>query len=377
MRLYKQDNPDNNGLNNRVKERVEKMRLNELKEEFAKTRKKVVGGGKTVYWGCGNTAEIYWEDYSKDGLHPDYWIDNNELKQQNGYKGYQVYAPSKLLQEADEYCIVIFANVPSSYKAIEKEALSYSERVCSAEALYYCHHQDEVLAVIDRLDNDHSRDIYISMLLNRMRGEFNSDELISHRDYFPTYPFTKYSSDEVYVDLGAFKGDTLENYMFIKYGILNKYYAFEPVEENYNALNIRKERLVREWAVKPEQIICEQKGVGKTAGTIELSWENSVGAGTSLDGQHSQQIPVVTLDEYFSTEKISVIKADIEGMEMDMLEGAKQVIRRDRPLLAICIYHKLSDLINIPDFVYNLEMGYHIDIRCHSEYFAETVMYAW
>lgn len=353
------------------------MRENELRNEFTKIGQRVEGGGKRIYWGCGNTAEIYWEDYSKEKLLPDYWIDNNEKKQKLGFKGYDVYAPSRLLRETGEYYIVIFANVPSAYKTIEKEALFYSKSVCSAEALYYYNHQHEIFTLIDRIDNEKSRNIYISMLLNRMRGEFNSDELISHCDYFPTYPFSKYSPEEVYVDLGAFKGDTMERYMFVKYGIFKKYYAFEPVEENFNAMNIRKARLEKEWAVKPGQIICEKKGVGKSAGTIKLSWDSSVGAGTTLGGQQYQEIPVVTLDAFFSTEKISVIKADIEGMEMDMLIGAEQVIRRDHPLLAICIYHKLSDLINIPNFIYELGIGYHLDIRCHSEYFAETVLYAW
>ena len=353
------------------------MHEQDLQKEFATVQKIVMGGGKKIFWGCGNTAEIYWEDYKKDGIYPDYWIDNNESKREKGFKGYNVFAPSKLLHEKDDFCIIIFSNIPSSYKMIEKEALLYSERVCTAEALYYYKHQDELFTIISRIDNEYSKNIFIMMLINRMRGEFNSDEIICQRDYFPTFLFSMYSSSEVYVDLGAFKGDTMEKYMFVKYGIFDKYYAFEPIEENFRALSIRKERLEKEWAIEPGRIICEKKGVGKESGMLELFWDNSVGAGAVLEGQQSQKIPVITLDEFFAAEKVSVIKADIEGMEMDMLVGARKVIQRDRPLLAICIYHKLSDLIDIPNFIYNLNMGYHFDVRCHSDYFADTVLYAW
>ena len=60
-----------------------------------------------------------------------------------------------------------------------------------------------------------------------------------------------------------------------------------------------------------------------------------------------------------------------------MLKGAEMVIRRDHPLLSICIYHKLSDFITIMKLIESWELNYKYDIRCHSDYFAETILYAW
>ena len=67
---------------------------------------------------------------------------------------------------------------------------------------------------------------------------------------------------------------------------------------------------------------------------------------------------------------------DIEGSEQDALLGAAGIIRRDRPRLAICIYHKPEDLYEIPFLIKELVPEYRLYIRHHSDTYAETVLYA-
>lgn len=70
------------------------------------------------------------------------------------------------------------------------------------------------------------------------------------------------------------------------------------------------------------------------------------------------------------------IKMDIEGAEQNALAGAEKTIRRNRPKLAICIYHSDEDMLDIPERVLALNMGYKLYVRHHFGTICETVLYA-
>ena len=67
---------------------------------------------------------------------------------------------------------------------------------------------------------------------------------------------------------------------------------------------------------------------------------------------------------------------DVEGAELESLKGAQKVIQRDKPKLAICIYHKPEDMVEIPLYIKELIPEYKLYIRHHSNYIFETVLYA-
>lgn len=71
-----------------------------------------------------------------------------------------------------------------------------------------------------------------------------------------------------------------------------------------------------------------------------------------------------------------MIKMDVEGAELESLKGARETILRNRPKLAICIYHKPEDMTEIPLYIKSLVPEYKFFVRHHSNYFAETVLYA-
>ncbi len=74
--------------------------------------------------------------------------------------------------------------------------------------------------------------------------------------------------------------------------------------------------------------------------------------------------------------KVSFIKMDVEGSEMNALIGASKTIRRDHPRLAICIYHKEIDFIKLSSYILQLYPEYKLYIRHYTSYIWETVLYA-
>lgn len=88
-------------------------------------------------------------------------------------------------------------------------------------------------------------------------------------------------------------------------------------------------------------------------------------------------VPVTTIDSVVSEkEKVTYIKMDVEGAELQSLKGAKETIMRDTPKLAICIYHRQDDLWKIPEYILSLNKKYRFYIRHYCSYYYETVLYA-
>jgi FkbM family methyltransferase len=77
-----------------------------------------------------------------------------------------------------------------------------------------------------------------------------------------------------------------------------------------------------------------------------------------------------------SIKKVDYIKMDIEGAELNALKGATNTICRDRPKLAISLYHSLQDFVTIPTYIKSLELGYSFYIKHHTLFENETVLYA-
>ena len=88
-------------------------------------------------------------------------------------------------------------------------------------------------------------------------------------------------------------------------------------------------------------------------------------------------IDVVTIDETIDeNDRVTFIKMDVEGAELESLKGAKHIICRDKPKLAICIYHKPEDMTEIPLYIKSLVPEYKIYVRHHCNSDGETVLYA-
>ena len=67
---------------------------------------------------------------------------------------------------------------------------------------------------------------------------------------------------------------------------------------------------------------------------------------------------------------------DIEGAELDTLIGAEKTIKQNKPKLAVCIYHKIEDIITIPKYLHSIVPEYTFSVRQHSNSLLETVLYA-
>jgi FkbM family methyltransferase len=175
-----------------------------------------------------------------------------------------------------------------------------------------------------------------------------------------------FNDDEVYIDCGAYDGDTIDR--FIEHCPQYKHIVgFEPLTNDFNKLyekhgNNPKIRLYNAGAYDKDGEV-----------SFSLKTPNSPQI-TANDGQKDFKIQVKCVDN-LGLDRITFIKMDIEGAELEALKGAKNTIIKDKPKLAICIYHKIEDLIDIPEYILSLVPEYDLYIRQYQSAY-ETVLYA-
>jgi FkbM family methyltransferase len=172
--------------------------------------------------------------------------------------------------------------------------------------------------------------------------------------------------NEVYVDAGAYDGDSIR---WFKDRVGNRYeriLAFEPDPKTYA-------RLKQNFAGEP-RIEAINAGLHRKKAVLRFRDDASRGAIFTDDGDISMQ--VVSLDDVLAGSRASYIKMNIEGAEIDALHGAHGTIECWLPKLAISVYHRPSDLWRIPRLVRELGARYALFLRQHDGGVIETVLYA-
>ena len=123
-------------------------------------------------------------------------------------------------------------------------------------------------------------------------------------------------------------------------------------------------------------MILHNKGLWDKAETLNF---NSFGNGSSTISKDAEEsIEVVALDDVVdANDKVTFLKMDIESAELNALYGARRVIEKDKPRLAICVYHKPEDIIYIASYILSINPEYKLFLRHHSLISSfETVLYA-
>lgn len=167
---------------------------------------------------------------------------------------------------------------------------------------------------------------------------------------------------EVIIDAGGFIGDTAVLFC-AKTGNDCQVHAFELLDENitlfeYNLqLNGMADRVVLN-----KLALSDHSDGSLLIRQAKLQGATSVSAGDGPD----ERIATITLDDYVARQalqRVDLIKMDIEGSEIPALHGALQTIRRFRPKLALCLYHKWDDVLTIPRFIAETGVPYRFNFK--------------
>jgi FkbM family methyltransferase len=227
-------------------------------------------------------------------------------------------------------------------------------------------HGEDIAAAFELLCDDSSRQSYADQLQLRLRSDFDCvGAPLASDQYFPG--LFSLSSDECFVDCGSYTGDTIQSFISQTDNCFRKVIAFEAdpavsggLQTFINDIGIR--------AALHNTVVGAHNGVVHFAG-------DGIGGGR-ITAASGCEVPCVCLDNALSRERVTFIKMDIEGAELQALEGAHRIIRRDRPVLAVCGYHKPDHLWRVLASLRNLAPDSALFVRSHCADGLDTVCYA-
>lgn len=368
---------------------METCSWNTLMEKAREFSENLVSTGfnskKIILFGAGVYGSMVADYFNKLGRRIERFCDNDIQKQGKLYNGILCISPNALI-DYENTMIIITARHKIEELSLQLDQLKV-QYISFDKLLISIEHERINMLYHELLSDEISRNTYFTLIKAMFDGD--KAEIANYCDekqYFCLPQFMLSDIDEVFVDCGAYVGNTIERFIWSRGdGLFKKIYAFEPGAMQFKALQTRVKRLINEWALDQNSIQCIPKAVGESnAVSAFLSNDGQLSSSRviqSINEESSGNVGVVSLDQFFSEkniyENVSMIKMDVEGSEMVVLKGACNLIKAKTPKLAVCIYHRPTDIIDIPIYLKELVPNYKMAIRHHSNILSETVLYCW
>lgn len=313
---------DESFINQIIEYLLHKYQVDGLMEKVVKVKERL------IVYGAGNDFLLLSRLYPE--LTGICLCDRDKEKQKTGWKGHRVISPEQLLADYQEYYVLI-----STMKF-----------------------QKEIEAFLIKYGWDQRKIMNLGLAASEL--------------YFQQYfakEIMKPCQNEIFVDGGCYDCSTDRLFMEWCGGKYKKIYAFEPDVKNYDkclkaAKNIPNLELVN-------------KGLWGREETLYFAGEAEQGSRIiQTQDQNVTMIPVTAIDDAVGEDKVTFIKLDVEGAELEALKGAERTIRKYHPKLAISIYHKSEDIWEIPAYILSLSEDYRLYIRHYQFSKNETILYA-
>lgn len=317
-----------------------------------------------VLYGMGLGAEKIMATLDAYGLKASDIFASDEFVRGHYFKDYKVLKYSEVCKKYDDFNVVLcFAShideVIDNIAKIDSEHTVYAPDVPVAggglfSKEFYKEHEDKFEKVYSLLADEESKRVYKDILNFKVSGKIKY-LLRSYGDKSEVYSeLLKLSENENIVDLGAYDGDTIREFIDATNGKYEHITALEPDQKSFKKLIKNIEGMDRltalnmgAWSKKDTLIFSAKAGRNSKLSAEGISVEV-----TDID---SLNIPA------------TFIKMDIEGSELKALEGLERTIKQRHPKLYICAYHRNEDLYALPLKVIELDDSYKIYFR-HSKY---------
>lgn len=334
---------------------------------------------KIFLFGAGLCGSSYVKLMERHQLHIEGVIDNFK----RSFQGKPTLKLEEVLQNYNiEECIFIIS-APGAQEAIYSQLLEF----CNREQIFlfamsrYCIpenepakakdylilHKADIKQLYNRLGDQQSRDVLVHTLLGRMTADLNEFASVWSGDFYYPPDLITLHDHETMVELGSYNGDTLLEFVS-RCPDFKRAYCFEPDDICIKILHDRTAQYADRIVIIPKVAWDKKEKVGF------VSDGGSMSSKVAEQGDMIQVEAAAVDDEV--KEDITYMKMDVEGSEMKALQGAKNQIIRNKPRLAISVYHKNEDFVEIPRYILSLRPDYKLYLRHHGKDDTDTVLYA-
>lgn len=217
-------------------------------------------------------------------------------------------------------------------------------------------HKNDLESAYNLLADDLSRQVFLDMLNYKFSGKMKY--LFQHATLRENdLKLFDFSECETYFDLGAYTGDTVQEFLNMTDGKYGQIVAFEADKKNFDKLCANHNSLNN---FLPLNLAAWNK-------EEQISFAGTSGRQASIFGSKKKLINADTIDNIAQKNNVypSYIKMDVEGAEMQALEGGAECLKKCKPKLLLAGYHFDADLFRIPLFLHKINPDYQIFLRKH------------
>lgn len=331
---------------------------------------------KIVLYGMGDGAEKIKSVLDEIGAETADIMASDEFVRGHSFLGYRVKKLSEIerLYGDDFLILVCFGSqlpdvMEHIYSIAEKHELYAPNVPVVGGGLftldYAKEHRSELEKVYSMLADEQSRLVFENVIRYKLSGRLDYLRACESPKE-EMYDLLKIGTEETYVDLGAYNGDTIVDFLNETGMHFRKIYAMEPDHKNYIKL---KRRL---YMIGSGLLEAYNTGAWDTETTMTFSLRS--GRSSKVDEPvparaanpaRYREITMMSVDHMLQGDIATFIKYDVEGSEQKAIEGARQTISANRPKLSVALYHRNEDMFAIPMQLAGLNKKYRFYMRHH------------
>lgn len=320
-----------------------------------------------VIYGMGNGADMIIERLEKIGVEFADVFASDEFVRGHFFHGKKVLKYSEVGEKYDDFVIVM------AFAVHDEKMLAKIRELSKKHTLYFPdvpvvgdgtfsreyieEHDSEFDRAYSLLSDEKSKEAFIDILNFKVSGRTEylfKCEMEKHKIYSE---YLRPTDDEIFMDLGAYDGDTVREFLSETDGKFRKIIAVEADEKNYKKL-VEKTSVIHK--IETHNLAAWDK-------KDTLFFEKKKGRNSKLSSSGKIEVAADSVDNILGGQKITLLKMDIEGSEEKALDGANETIKRFRPKLYVCAYHRNSDMFALPLKIHELCPDYNIYFA-HSPY---------
>lgn len=339
-----------------------------------------------ILFGAGQLGRITLANLQRMRKAPLAFADNNPMLRDTNLDGVPVFLPQEALARWPNALVVVtvYMNAPvlEQLRRLGVDPITFAELTwCYPEEFLPCSwlelphkifsNSDRVRAAAELWTDEVSRAEFLSQIA--WRSTLNAAQLPSHspveETYFPPDLFDLQPA-EVFVDCGAFDGDSIEAFVRRRGDRFRKAIGLEPDPVNRQRFEQRFAKIAPSIAQKIEVLPF---AAGERRETLFF---NVTGTVASALGRGGYEVQCAPLDELITDPWPTFVKMDIEGAEPAALRGASRCIQDQQPVLAVCLYHAQEHLWELPLLIQSLNPDYRLFLRRYADESWEIVCYA-
>lgn len=362
--------------------------ISKEKDKYLKTYLKQLKKFPYIYlWGISESCDEAIKLFNKNNIVIKAIIEQNPDKYDYKYKDITVIKQSFDNIDSNgaivitcSYYETIRDKLLVNYKDIEKSLFVFDGYFLENKTTkYYLNNKEIIEGCYNALEDEKSKELYNNLLKYRyIRDPKLINDLYENRsECYLDKIFIDNYQDGLYIDAGSYNADfitTLANKVSIDN---SRFYIFEPNKVFYNQIKINLDKKINyeifNVALCDKDATMEFMQIPSSTSHIIDKKYNAYK--NTVDKNDIATIKTNKLDTIIKEEKVAGIKIDIEGSESSMLKGATKIIKRDRPILLLSIYHKWDDLFKLQDYIMSLNLNYKFYIRHYSLSVAKTILY--